>query len=335
MKVKNFIKVFKYSILVLIGLGLCIGIIGFVFEVNAKRVALEEFPPAGELVAVSEQVTLHINSQGEKKPIVVIESGVGSWSLAWDKVQKEVSQFATVVTYDRAGLGWSGAGESDRTGDQVNSELHDLLTRTGHKGPYILVGHSLGGLYSQLFANRYPEEVAGMILVDTRPPNFEEEFPALKEDYSNQAKQMKMYKFISSFGVVRLLAGGAIHPSYSETNRELNIAIGFQGKSFDAIRSEILAMEAIDQEVLAIKDQKDVPTTVITHGISEDFSALGLTKEENEQIEASWQSYQKKLANSFEVNELIVAEESKHNIMLEQPEIIIEAIKQMIANNIN
>lgn len=332
---KKLIRITKYIILVLGGLGLCLGIIGFVYEANAKRSALKEFPAPGELVEVSEQVTLHINSQGEKNPVVVIESGVGSWSLAWDEVQKEVSQFATVVTYDRAGLGWSQAGETARTGDQVNSELHNLLTQTGHKGPYILVGHSIGGLYSQLFANKYPEEVAGMVLVDTRPPKFEEDFPALKDDYSNQAKQMNMYKFISTFGVVRLLADGAIHPSYSESNREINLAVGFQGKSFEAIRKEILAMETIDQEVLAIQDKLHVPTTVITHGISEDFSALGLTKEKNEQIEASWQSYQKELANAFEVNQLIVAEESRHNIMLEQPEIIIDAIKQMIANNID
>ena len=319
----------------IVALVLSLGIIGFIYEKNSKRKALEKFPPPGELVEVNDQVNLHMNSQGEGKPIVVIESGVGSWSLAWNKVQKEVSKFATVVTYDRAGLGWSEGGETIRTGEQVNQELYHLLTQTGHSGPYILVGHSMGGLYSQLFANRYPDEIAGMVLVDTRPPGFEEEFPALKEDYINQANQMKYYKFLSTFGIVRLLTDGATHPAYTEAEREINGAIGFQGKAFDAIRREIEAMEAIDQEVAAIKDQSFIPTTVITHGIAEDFSALGLTKDQNEQIETSWQSYQKNLANSFDKNKLIVAEDSKHNIMLEQPEVIIEAIKQMVLNDSN
>ena len=247
-------KVLKYIAIVLVGLGLWFGYSQYDLLFVLLMYALKEFPPPGELVEVNKQVRLHINSLGEKKPVVVIESGVGSWSLAWNEVQKEISKFATVVTYDRAGLGWSDAGETDRTGEQVNSELHALLTQTGHQGPYILVGHSIGGLYSQLFANTYPEEVAGLVLVDTRPPHFEKEFPALREDYANQAKQMNLYKLISNFGVVRLLTDGATHPSYSKTDRELNAAIGFQGKSFDAIRKEILAMESIDQEVLAIKD---------------------------------------------------------------------------------
>jgi len=74
---------------------------------------------------------------------------------------------------------------------------------------------------------------------------------------------MKLYKFLSSFGIVRLLADGAIHPSYSETYHELNAAIVFQGKSFDAICKEIVAMEAIDQEVSTIENQSDIPATVI------------------------------------------------------------------------
>jgi len=330
---KKAIKVVKYTILIVIGLVLIVGLSGLIYEMNAKEKALEDFPPPGHLIEVNEQVTLHINSQGEKKPIVVIEAGVGSWSLAWQEVQKEVSKFATVVTYDRAGLGWSSAGESVRTGEQVNSELYSLLQQTEHEGPFILVGHSVGALYTQLFASSYPEDVLGMVLVDTRPPQFEDEFPALKEDYSKQAEQMSMYKSLSSFGIVRILAGGSIHPSYSKTNREMYVAIGFQGKSFDAIRREIQAMDLIDQEVLAINKLIDVPTTVITHGVAEDFSALGIKKDESKQIEASWQAYQKELADKFEVNELIVAENSGHNIMLEQPEIIVDAIKRMVENH--
>jgi pimeloyl-ACP methyl ester carboxylesterase len=95
----------------------------------------------------------------------VMDSGLGGTVLDWQLVQPEVAKFARVCTYDRAGMGWSEAGSQPRTSEQIVRELHALLGNAGVEGPYVLVGHSFGGTNLQVYASRYPDEVAAMVLV--------------------------------------------------------------------------------------------------------------------------------------------------------------------------
>ncbi|HLN64289.1 MAG TPA: alpha/beta fold hydrolase, partial [Symbiobacteriaceae bacterium] len=112
-------------------------------------------------------VKLYLHASGEGQgPTVILESGNLMPAVLWEPVQARVGRFARVVSYDRAGYGWSDPAGRNRSWPVVVDELHTLLQRAGIRGPYILVGHSLGGLYVRLFAARYPTEVAGMVLVD-------------------------------------------------------------------------------------------------------------------------------------------------------------------------
>lgn len=116
------------------------------------------------------QLYMQTHGQG---PTVVFESGLGDASWNWDKVTPEVAKFARTVTYDREGLGLSqknANNASARTAEDAVKNLRLLLTKANIKPPYILVGHSLGGLYMQLFAQEYPNEVAGVVLVDSASP---------------------------------------------------------------------------------------------------------------------------------------------------------------------
>jgi len=107
---------------------------------------------------------LHINKIGKGKPPVVLISGSMSFSFDWWLVQNEVAKITTVCSYDRPGLAWSDAGPSPRTFNQDVYELHTLLEKAGVRPPYILVAHSIGGIIARKYANRYPKEVAGMVL---------------------------------------------------------------------------------------------------------------------------------------------------------------------------
>jgi pimeloyl-ACP methyl ester carboxylesterase len=109
---------------------------------------------------------LHLLEQGSGVPAVILESGIAASSLSWRPVTPLVKSFATVVSYDRAGLGWSGPCARPRTLEQITSELGALLERAGIDVPYVLVGHSFGGLVIRAFAHRWPERVAGLVLVD-------------------------------------------------------------------------------------------------------------------------------------------------------------------------
>lgn len=109
---------------------------------------------------------LHVNCTGKGSPTVVIESGLGDFSFDWVLVQSRVSGFTRICTYDRAGYAWSEAGPKPRTFAQLNLELHDALMKLGERSPYVLVGHSYGGPVVRNFAATYPQQTAGMVLVD-------------------------------------------------------------------------------------------------------------------------------------------------------------------------
>ncbi len=130
---------------------------------------------------------------GEATPAVILEGGFGTGIASWSTVQREIAKFAQVVSYDRAGLGQSDPGPKPRDAKRIATELHVALQKAGIKPPYVLVGHSLGGPLVRVFANMYPTEVAGLVLIDpaqeafhvwtkTNPP------PGFKEEVAKIAK---------------------------------------------------------------------------------------------------------------------------------------------------
>jgi len=152
---------------------------------------------------------------GQGSPTVVLDAGSGAFSAQWVRVQQEVSGITRVCAYDRAGMGWSEMGPDPRDAKQVSSELHTLLKGAGIKGPYVLVGHSFGGMYMQTYAARYPDEVAGVVLVDssTDPDQFSQR-PEAQDSNEPQKQSFAVVPKLARFGVslparlgiVRLLA---------------------------------------------------------------------------------------------------------------------------------
>ena len=137
---------------VLLGLMLA----GAWYESVSEAADARAYPPPGQLVDVG-GYRLHINCVGTGSPTVVIDAGLGDWSATWNnRVQPEAAKTTRVCTYDRAGMGYSEPGPLPRTAARFAQELHTLLQHAGIPGPYVLVGHSSGGLPVRLFANAYP-----------------------------------------------------------------------------------------------------------------------------------------------------------------------------------
>jgi pimeloyl-ACP methyl ester carboxylesterase len=129
--------------------------------------SVAQLPAApGRLVDVGDGQRLHLRCTGRGAQTVVFENGAGDFSLVWALVQSRVAEFARVCSYDRAGYAWSDPGAQPRTFSQMTLELRTALERAGERGPYILVGQSYGGLVVRGYAQRYPSDVAGMVLVD-------------------------------------------------------------------------------------------------------------------------------------------------------------------------
>ncbi len=109
---------------------------------------------------------------GQGSPAVIFEGGFGTGIASWSTVQKDVAAFSQTVSYDRAGLGQSDPGPKPRSAKQIATELHAALQKSGIKPPYVMVGHSFGGIYVRVFADMYPNEVVGMVLIDPSQESF-------------------------------------------------------------------------------------------------------------------------------------------------------------------
>lgn len=182
---------------------------------------------------------LYAKLTGKKnnKPTVVMDAGYGDYSKAWDSVIGELSEITEVLVYDRAGLGKSEKSPNPRTSREMVKELKELLCGLNIKPPYILVGHSFGGVNVSVYAHEYPEEVAGLVLVDSTPVNYRERFlPTMTSDFQEAYRkqfvregnyeefmeslgQLKEYEETLSMPVLVLSAGKKDH--YSEASQEL------------------------------------------------------------------------------------------------------------------
>lgn len=156
---------------VLVGLGGVAAVLGsgIGYQAISSEIDEREHPPPGEMVDVGgHRLHLYPREEAGDRPTVLIEGGIGAWSLDWHHIQAELSTTTRVATYDRAGYGWSDPGPIPRTAGRIADELLRALSMTGIDGPYVLVGHSFGGYTPRMIADTVPEEVAGIVLFDSR-----------------------------------------------------------------------------------------------------------------------------------------------------------------------
>src|SRR5271166_415914 len=153
--------------------------------------------------------SLNIDCAGSGSPTVILESGGGGYGgYGWRKVQAEVAKFTTVCWYDRAGEGWSDPAPTARSSATIVHDLHELLQRAPVAGPYVLVGHSIGGEYVRIFTSKFPSEVAGVVLVDSTHPDQRE--PPIMVSHVNRIPHFVRRLLCSGlplaerFGLVRL-----------------------------------------------------------------------------------------------------------------------------------
>lgn len=186
---------------------LIFAIVGVAYQTISTNSDKANFPPPGKLVDVG-GYKLHIYCIGEGSPTVILDSAADMMSSDWAWIQPEIAKNTQVCSYDRAGMGWSDPSPKSRDAKQVVLELHSLLTNAGISGPYVLVGHSVSGLYVRLYASQYPDEVVGMVLVDPGHPDMDQEIPELQAQNANDASLVKTMQTLSYFGLPRLLGVG-------------------------------------------------------------------------------------------------------------------------------
>lgn len=249
-------------------------------------------------------------------------------------MQPEVAQFSRVCSFDRAGTGWSEYSSRPRTSEVIVDELHEALKQANIPSPYILVGHSFGGANMQLYAKKYPEEVAGIILVDSA---HEDQLQKLPQTIQQQAliQQKKLLTALSYLGLMRLLY---CFPQTKkpievlpEQIRPLCLAQKKQTKNFTTMLEETeLLGESLAQVKKAPLSFRDKPLIVISAGKSPIAQEVGLSPEELDSMTMVWKELQENLLSKSSNSQHIIAEKSGHMIPHEQPEIIVDAIQSMV-----
>ena len=282
-------------------------------EASAQAPAAEEPPKAGaqsgaEWVTQSVDVggySLMLASRGTGGPTVVIEPGMGLPAVEsgeWKAVADEIARTNRVVLYDRAGLGSSGAPakKSPRTARDVARDLHTLLAKANVPGPCVLVGHSVGGLYVRAYADRYPDEVAGVVLVDAAHPDQEAQWLA---------------------ALPRAKSGE--DPAVSKARAFLRSRIASRAENPDRVD-----LAASRDHVRAARNLGDKPLAVLAH--SPDWKMVpDLPDDVMKKLEQVTQDLQAATAKLSKDGSHVVAKHAGHAIHVDEPQLVIDAIRDV------
>jgi pimeloyl-ACP methyl ester carboxylesterase len=307
--------------------------LGAIYRVIGNWQDAHRFQQKGRTIQAG-PVKLNLDCTGQGSPTVVFESGSTVPAIGWGKVQPEVARFARVCSYDRAGYGWSEPGPEPRTITQIVKELKALLDAAGEVGPYVLVGHSLGGFTVRVFTSRYPNAVAAVVLVESGHPDQEKRLQAAlstkerSQQERDQALQSFLVPWIIRLGVARLVWSDAGPESLSRDLRQEINYLTWQSKALRAADAEIQALEESSAEVRAAGNLGDRPLIVLTAAKSQLGSSLpGKVEEEQQRIWA--EVLQAELARLSSRGKQIIVPDSGHMIPYEHPEAVISAVHEV------
>ncbi len=312
---------------------------GWLYQATSLRRDRRRYPPSGRMIGVGGR-RLHLNETGEDGPIVILEAGIAATSLSWALVQPRIAEFARVVSYDRAGLGWSDASGLACTPSQLARDLHAALAAGQIPPPYILVAHSFGGLVARRFAADYPELTSGLVLVDPlHPSEWDNPDEQQLSTLARGARLSRRGALLAHLGVVRFslalltrgqrflprLAARASSGRGAGVTQRLAAEVGklprevwphiashwSNPKSFQSLARYLEGLPESSAEMIHAAPLQGVPVILITAADCPE------ARRDTSNI----------AANAIH----IVAAGSGHWIQLDEPELIVEAVRRLAA----
>jgi pimeloyl-ACP methyl ester carboxylesterase len=277
------------------------------------------FPMPGRLVDVG-GYKMHIYCTGQGARTVILDSGLGDSFISWQNVQPQIAGFVRVCSYDRAGMGYSEASPRPRTSIVFAEELHQLLHNAGIAPPYILVGHSMAAYNIRLYASLFKNDVAGIVLVDGCHPDQLNRFPrALNAMNPGWIRQGKFLEFTTPIGIPRLLG-------YCGNSKALRAA----ECTFNDARENVAERETFRESAALAKNalSEDLSLIVISH--DPDLRDDSLPVYVDRATSAAWEQMQEELSHLSVNGTRIIAKGSGHYIQNDRPDVVIQAVHEMV-----
>ena len=277
-----------------------------------SHLSLRDNPPPGSLIDLNGR-QVHVRCAGEGSPTVILQAG--HISLTWMSVFSEIAELTRVCTYDRPGWGWSEPASSPRTAETIVQELRVLLQAADIKPPYVLAGHSFGGLLMQLYAVRYPDDFEGIVLVDSSHPDQAQRTSDLQE-LDTVAKALKI---VGPLGLARMLL--PVAPAGDPTSRDSTVIALEKDLLMTnrTLRTIVAELSVMRQSLLQVADSSvdfgDKPLVVLTQG---------------RRRPEFWQQMQEDLSRLSRVSDWQVVDDAGHFIHHDRPDVVVDAIRRML-----
>jgi pimeloyl-ACP methyl ester carboxylesterase len=282
--------------------------IGVIYEQRAQKLDRKLYPAPGRLIDIG-GYRLHIDCEG-KGSTVVLEYGQQGSYVDWHILRPQIADFARVCTYDRAGYGWSDSSPKPRVPSAMADELLTLLHSAGEAPPYILVGHSFGGLNALMFAHKFPSETAGVVLVDASLPKMM--FPA----GWHERMQFRLMQLVMPFGLPRWRGwcGGNAPEQLGGLKRAISCRSSLYGNYY----RERSSFPQSASEIQSIPSIGSIPMIVIARDPNAQSPSA---------YEIEWNRLQRDRAKLSSNSEFVIADGSGHDVPIERPDLITAAVK--------
>jgi pimeloyl-ACP methyl ester carboxylesterase len=292
------------------------------------------YPAPGKIYRVDGH-DMHLYCTGEGSPTLVLEAGGGNDSLAWAKVQPELSKTTRVCSYDRAGMGWSTPGPDPRDADNIASELHALLQQAGVSGPIVLMGHSMAGIYVRAYATHYPQDLVGLIFVEGASPLQEDHGSAELRATLPSKSQYYSYVAANAVGMQRLTgdcsADSRFDGQFAKMKGQLDC-----GTLLSEIWREYTTSHRSGEETINTGPYGDLRVLIFSRDPQLDRQAPNLPPKLALEMSVVWNQDQEDLKRLSTRSRRIIAKGSGHHLPIDRADLISREVRifiQQIRNN--
>ena len=315
--IRRVLRKLRYAIGGFTALILLLAVIGATYE-SIESSREEREPPPGRLVDVGGH-KMHLDCTGQGTPTVILESGLWDDSTVWYKVQPEIAKLTRVCSYDRAGLGYSDP-RPHQVPDSRNiaQNLHTLLANAGVNPPYILVGHSLGGIHIRVYQNLYPSDVVGMVLVDSGHPDQESRLPSeMNKIQSRLYLKSKLWGLAVPLGIPRLLGA-------------CGVTVECNWQVIKARDAEVNGIRASGEEARHSGPIDSMPLVVVSRDPEKGAAPGVIPPELSRRFEEQWTQMQAELLRLSTSSSQVVAIGSSDYVQIDRGDLVIASIQKVL-----